>query len=255
MRIGGFGDSGEGKRLKEFFDHCAGLKNGLSRAHWDSGEIDRLMLRCSKRAFGLDPDGKQSLKNITDLADDMLQLGEFSEARRLFEKAVALAERDCFSIWGIGKCIERGSGRVTVESARYFVRSAALEGTANVANQVISKLLRFAGDKEQLVTAFLDDFEEHPETVSLQLIRALITSSIDRVSGAPSRRNLSSHLLDRIIEFEREYPSREAIIMVAMVLQRDGKNHQARAYFEKLGDLESLPDFVLVSYAACLRRL
>jgi tetratricopeptide (TPR) repeat protein len=249
------GTSGERQQLIEFFAHCAALKEALAKAGWNSDYIDGVMLRCSRRAFDLDPNGKKSLKNITDFADDLLQAGQIPEARNLFEYAVRRDDRDCFSIWRIGECLAKGQGRVTLESAGYYLRSAALEGTANVAKQLSNKLIKFAGDTEQITNLFLDNFEQYPETISMQLINVLMTSSIDPAVGGPERQSLSSPLLDRILAFERTHPTREARALAAVVLQRYGNNEQALRYFERLGEVEYLPNFVLASCAACLRGL
>jgi tetratricopeptide (TPR) repeat protein len=256
--LAGIKDAATREWLTRFSDHCHRLKAGLEADGWDLATIKDRMLACSKKAYELDMDGALNLKNVTDYAYDLMQAGQFGEARDLFKKALDLEEKaghkPCFSLWQTGECMARLSGVITLESAKYFIRSAALENTDPAYRQLRRKLRDgYTGDGEELANLFLDIFDEHEQYASGLLIENLIPACLERIWERGDV--VSQEMLRRLTAFATAHPFREAIAAIAVALQWNRTSSFALPYFEKLDKLDELPSYVLVSYISCLRYL
>ena len=252
------GDLPEANEIARFFDHCRRLKTGLQAANWDTKKVNECMLACAERAYQLDREGKASVKNITDYACDLLDARRAPEARPLFEQVQKLEERcghkPCFALWQIGECCMEMSGGVTLECARYFIRSAALENTRNVNTQLFYKLRDSPASGEDLAALVVGVYCEDKRYESAFLIENLVPTCLARIWKSREGR-VSQDTLDRLIGFERDHPIREASEMVAVALQRNRNPQGALPYFEKLDRYQDLPEYVLISYKLYLRAI
>jgi tetratricopeptide (TPR) repeat protein len=174
-----------------------------------------LKLRCSQRAYELDPNGDLNPKNLSDYGFDLYQKGKetgdqgtLEEAKKLLLHAykkyieVGLTEKANFPLWYAGECLELLNGQIDAQALKYYIESAVLEDPQLSYAKLKDKVLNYC----------------YPIWKSGNVVDANIVSEIE---------DCANHHL--------EYPT--ANIMIGIVLQRNRENKRALPYLEKVRDI------------------
>ena len=218
--------SADGQASPKLFGHLRSIVQDWLDEGKIAPHID-LKLKCSQRAYELDPNGDQDFRNISDYAHDLLQKGTetadqdiLKEAKELFmltyKKNMKIENKNeaSYHLWHAIMCQEKIEKRVDTEILKMYIELATLESSELSYTKLNDKALNYC----------------FPIWKSGQIVDADIVSEIEACAN--------HHL---------EYPV--ANIMIGIVLQRNRENKRALPYLKKVRTTKD--SFVLRALMEC----
>jgi tetratricopeptide (TPR) repeat protein len=241
-----FEKSAEGQASPELYGWLRSIVKEWMKDGKISEDLDQI-IRYSRRAYELDPDGNLNPKNLSDYGYDLHQKGKNEEDWDALEKAKELLllaykkykDKDLFTeanfpLWYVGRCREILEEQIDRRTLKYYIESAALQDSLQGYDSLIRKIKEYEEYEEyekyeEAVRCLIDVIDHYPDKEDLYVI-------IHDECCSPiwnQDQTISPDLMSEIEECAiRHIDQPIARIMISLVLQGNRENERALPYLE-----------------------